>query len=283
MNPVFVHDPRRARRCTTGSPSTATPTSTRPGRPHLEYRRRERRPAADDDTADTGGVRPRRDPLQEAVPPAAAELEAIGASRSTSTSSCRAAARHGVPFIYATDDDRAPDQGRRARRRSSPWSRTGAATGRRCSTSPACTRRSSPRCTERLRGPQGKYEQALAQRESSLDDIARAMSELAPRARRRSGSARSRRGGHGAAAAASGRGRRPADRGGRRRWGDADLPRPGRRAAKCTDCGTCYQELPQFFEKTPRWSSTARREGRADDPRSAGAVEMTPESQASSG
>ena len=31
MHPLFVHDPRMGRRCTTGSPWTATPTSTRPG------------------------------------------------------------------------------------------------------------------------------------------------------------------------------------------------------------------------------------------------------------
>ncbi|MDR2378873.1 MAG: hypothetical protein LBD70_05565, partial [Bifidobacteriaceae bacterium] len=98
-----------------------------------------------------------------------------------------------------------------------------------------------------------RYEAAVESRESSLDQIAAAMAELASSSQATpagldfgfgaafaggGGPA----GGPGGAPAASGGAGGPA--GDRPIWLDpADVP-------TCNDCGTCYQELPQLFEKT---------------------------------
>jgi pyruvate-ferredoxin/flavodoxin oxidoreductase len=99
-----------------------------------------------------------------------------------------------------------------------------------------------------------RYEQAVAAREDSLDQIAAAMAELASSAEAApqalglggfgfGGAVGGAVAGGGAAAAAGGAAGGGAAAG-RPIWLDpADEP-------TCNDCGTCYQELPQLFEKT---------------------------------
>jgi len=88
-----------------------------------------------------------------------------------------------------------------------------------------------------------KYEAAAGARESSLDEIAAAMAELAASSAAPTGLPSFSFGGAAAAAAA------PAAA----PTATATLDRPiwldPADEAKCNDCGTCYQELPQLFEK----------------------------------
>lgn len=97
-----------------------------------------------------------------------------------------------------------------------------------------------------VRSLTSRYDEAMTLRESSLDDIARAMAQLASSSRAPAGGGvplPPSLGGGGATAAPAGA---PAATAVADRvvWLDpADQ-------ARCTDCGTCYQELPMLFEKT---------------------------------
>jgi pyruvate-ferredoxin/flavodoxin oxidoreductase len=123
-----------------------------------------------------------------------------------------------------------------------------------------------------------QYDEALQQRESSLDDIAQAMSELAASSRAPAGFgsafsiAPSGGGGTGAAAAAA-----PAAS------AVGVIPGPvyldPADEALCNDCGTCYQELPQFFEKVTVVIDGAARTVARMIPGAADTVEVTPEVQ----
>ncbi|HMO11209.1 MAG TPA: pyruvate-flavodoxin oxidoreductase, partial [Actinotalea sp.] len=87
-----------------------------------------------------------------------------------------------------------------------------------------------------------RYDEAMTLRESSLDEIARAMADLATSSRAPAGMSAPApvRGAAAPSPAAAPAATAVADRA---VWLDpAD-------EAKCTDCGTCYQELPMFFEK----------------------------------
>ncbi|MDH4016798.1 MAG: pyruvate-flavodoxin oxidoreductase, partial [Actinomycetota bacterium] len=122
------------------------------------------------------------------------------------------------------------------------------------------------------------YEQATAARESSMDDIARAMSDLATSSRAPAG------GGLGAALPGSlGTGggptaasAAPAPAGavdtlaGPIHLDPADEP-------LCNDCGTCYQELPQFFEKATIVVDGSAQQIARMIPGAAETVEVTPE------
>ena len=89
-----------------------------------------------------------------------------------------------------------------------------------------------------------KYEDAAAARESSLDDIARAMSELATSSRAPAAAGAALPSMSATATGTPAAETAPADAGHGPVWLDpAD-------EALCNDCGTCYQELPQFFAKT---------------------------------
>jgi len=97
---------------------------------------------------------------------------------------------------------------------------------------------------------QAQYDEAMQQRESSLDDIVRAMSDLATSSKAPAGlggavAARpatpAANGAAGAAASA------PASAVAVK---DAAVYLDPADQALCSDCGTCYQELPQIFEKT---------------------------------
>jgi pyruvate-ferredoxin/flavodoxin oxidoreductase len=130
-----------------------------------------------------------------------------------------------------------------------------------------------------------KYEQALADREASMDAIAEAMVNLVSAKDPSTVSINlpglGSGGGGGAAApaapaaggAAAPAAAAPAASGGSDKaiWIDpADEPR-------CTDCGTCYQELPQFFEKTTIVVDGAPQQVAHFKPGSLDGVEITPE------
>ena len=148
MHPLFVHDPRRG----VDAARLVLPRGQPRHRQDVDHqhagvpRRRRQRPA-DDHAADPGRVRPRRGAVQEAVPPARPELEASAVPIHEYVELPRRAAGRPDPVRVRDRRRPAPDQGGLLRAASSPWSRTGGATGRRCSTSRACTRPSSPRCT----------------------------------------------------------------------------------------------------------------------------------------
>lgn len=123
-----------------------------------------------------------------------------------------------------------------------------------------------------LEALRAQYEQAQAQRESSLDDIARAMSELATSSRAPAAA------GWGASVPAPAT---PAGAPATAASGTALADRPvyldPADEALCTDCGTCYQELPQFFEKTTVVIDGAARVIARMVPGALESVEVTPE------
>jgi pyruvate-ferredoxin/flavodoxin oxidoreductase len=97
---------------------------------------------------------------------------------------------------------------------------------------------------EEVKALTAQYEDAMAGRETSLDDIARAMSELAASSKAPVGLGAALRPTSGGGAAATAPAPAAVAVADRPVWLDpAD-------EALCNDCGTCYQELPQLFEKT---------------------------------
>jgi pyruvate-ferredoxin/flavodoxin oxidoreductase len=128
-----------------------------------------------------------------------------------------------------------------------------------------------------LQALQAQYDEATQQRESSLDDIARAMSDLAASSKAPAGFGGVPLGlpsGKGASAAASSA---PAASAvgvipGPVYLDPADEP-------LCNDCGTCYQELPQFFEKATTIIDGEARTVARMIPGAAESVELTPELQ----
>ena len=87
---------------------------------------------------------------------------------------------------------------------------------------------------------QSQYKAAVDERESSLDSIARAMSELAASSNAPTGGFAM----PGAAAAPKAAAAAPASNGGAVvTLAEDDVP-------KCSNCKTCYQDLPELFEKT---------------------------------
>jgi pyruvate-ferredoxin/flavodoxin oxidoreductase len=139
-----------------------------------------------------------------------------------------------------------------------------------------------------------KYEQALRDRESSMDDIASAMSTLATSSRAPVGlgsalpvrptggmpgapaAAASPAAGAGSAGAGAGSaepmvGATGAAPAGAPIWlAESDIP-------TCNDCGTCYQELPQLFESTTMVIDGAAQKVARMIPGALETVEMTPE------
>ncbi|MCU0262235.1 MAG: thiamine pyrophosphate-dependent enzyme, partial [Candidatus Nanopelagicales bacterium] len=123
-----------------------------------------------------------------------------------------------------------------------------------------------------------KYEQATSARETSLDDIARAMSDLATSSRAPSGAGLPGGfgGGFGAGVSSAGAPSAPAA-------GSAVDVMSGpihldpADEVLCTDCGTCYQELPQYFEKATVVIDGAAKQIARMIPGAAERVEVTPE------
>jgi pyruvate-ferredoxin/flavodoxin oxidoreductase len=157
------------------------------------------------------------------------------------------AARAGkVPFVYATDDDRRLIRvacgagivalvGERQRY----WQTLQYLAGQGQAKVAAEYRKE-------IADLKARYEEAAALRESSLDDIARAMSDLAASSKAPVGL------GTAFGAPAAGAAAAPAAVAAPVAVALADRPiylDPADEAL-CNDCGTCYQELPQVFEKT---------------------------------
>lgn len=127
-----------------------------------------------------------------------------------------------------------------------------------------------------LQALQAKYDESAQQREVSLDDIARAMSELAastkapvsfgggvPGLSRSAAPAPAVAAAPAAATAVS----------------DAPIMLTDANQPKCTDCGTCYQELPQVFEKTKKVIDGEARVVAQMIPGAVDKLEVTPEIQ----
>jgi len=178
-----------------------------------------------------------------------------------------AAQREGrVPFVYATDDDRrlikvacSPSIVALVEDRRRYWHTLQYLAGIHEDRLTALHRAD-------LEALQARYEEATAARETSLDDIARAMADLATASAAPAGGpglggfgfggpglgGSGGVGASGAPGAVAGGAAAPSSAApvatlgvpaGAPVWLDpADQ-------ARCTDCGTCYQELPQFFEK----------------------------------
>jgi pyruvate-ferredoxin/flavodoxin oxidoreductase len=199
--------------------------------------------------------------------------------RSTSTSSCRSAQRGTrVPFIYATDDDRHLIKVA-------------------CSTSIVALVEDRRRYWQTLQYLSGvheeqltalhesdfeelkaQYEQAITLRETSLDDIAQRDDAPGHLQQGAHGSRLCRGGGSGAGAA------RRVRRGlGPRGHDDPVSALPiyldPADELLCTDCGTCYQELPQFFEKATMVVDGKARVVAQMIPGAVDKVEITPELQ----
>ncbi len=122
---------------------------------------------------------------------------------------------------------------------------------------------------------QARYERAVADRESSLDDIAEAMSSLATSSRAPVGLGAAIPVRPGAAAAASAAPAEVAAEGSAPPGApiflaEEDLP-------TCNDCGTCYQELPQLFEQHTILVDGAVQKVARMIPGALETVEMTPE------
>ncbi|MBK7721926.1 MAG: 2-oxoacid:acceptor oxidoreductase family protein [Austwickia sp.] len=122
---------------------------------------------------------------------------------------------------------------------------------------------------------QQQFEESTKARENSLDEIARAMSELAAASRAPAtsiglGSSIGVRPGAAPAAAPAGGGTATAlvDDGALVRITDQEL---------CTDCGTCYQEIPQLFQKTKKVIDGQARQIAEVIPGAAEKIEVTPE------
>jgi pyruvate-ferredoxin/flavodoxin oxidoreductase len=116
------------------------------------------------------------------------------------------------------------------------------------------------------------YESATEQREQSLDDIARAMSELATSSRAPAGAAPP-------VPAAASSTLQPAAAGGGSAVAVVDAPvyLDPADIPLCNDCGTCYQEFPQFFEKTTMIIDGEARQVAQMIPGAVETVEVTPE------
>jgi pyruvate-ferredoxin/flavodoxin oxidoreductase len=128
-----------------------------------------------------------------------------------------------------------------------------------------------------LQALQTRYDEATQQRESSLDEIARAMSDLAASSNAPAGFSGAPLGMPSVPGAAAATSSAPAASAvgvipGPVYLDPADEP-------LCNDCGTCYQELPKFFEKTTAIIDGEARTVARMIPGAAESVEVTPELQ----
>ncbi|WP_372595209.1 2-oxoacid:acceptor oxidoreductase family protein, partial [Actinotalea sp.] len=129
-----------------------------------------------------------------------------------------------------------------------------------------------------LEALQARYDEAMSRRESSLDDIVTAMTALATSSAAPVGlgstiSTRPAVAGNGAAAA-------PAAAAGAVAVADRAVWLDPADQARCTDCGTCYQELPQIFEKATVMIDGSAKVIARMIPGALDRLEVTPEIQA---
>ena len=180
-----------------------------------------------------------------------------------------------VPFVYATDDDRrlirvacSPSVVALVEERQRYWQTLQYLAGQ-------GQAKIAAEYSQEVADLKARYEEAAAMREASLDDIAKAMSDLAASTKApvslgavfgapATGAAPA------AAAAAAPAAVAVADRAVYLAPEDVPL---------CNDCGTCYQDLPQFFEKTTQIIDGAARTVAQMIPGSLESVEITPEIQ----
>jgi pyruvate-ferredoxin/flavodoxin oxidoreductase len=248
ISPVFVHDPRRGdtlreRFSLDGNPDVDKTWTTST----LEYVDEEGRPQLL-----TTPLTPAEFALGEVrfkkqFRRLAADLEASAVPIAEYVELSPAERTGRAPFVYATDDDRrlikvacsdsvvALVEDRRRH-----WQTLQYISGQAEAQLTAAHRAE----VDQLKA---QYSEAAKLRESSLDDIARAMSDLAVSSKAPAGLGGTLAGvsvGNGANAA-------PAATPPAAAVAVSDLPIHLDPAdiALCTDCGTCYQELPQFFEK----------------------------------
>jgi pyruvate-ferredoxin/flavodoxin oxidoreductase len=153
-----------------------------------------------------------------------------------------------VPFVYATDDDRrlirlACSQAivDLVEDRAAYWRMLQALAG-------VEHARLAAEHKAEVEALKARYEEAAAARETSLDDIARAMADLAASTKAPSGGFGG-FGGLGAAPAAAAAAA-PAPAAAATAVMDTPIYLSPEDEPLCNDCGTCYQDLPQFFEKT---------------------------------
>ncbi|HYO85686.1 MAG TPA: 2-oxoacid:acceptor oxidoreductase family protein [Dermatophilaceae bacterium] len=130
-----------------------------------------------------------------------------------------------------------------------------------------------------LNALQARYDEAMAARESSIDDIARAMTELAASSRSpvSLGSSIPIGGGLGAAGAGGSASGGAASTGTATATLDAPVWLDPADQPLCNDCKTCYQELPQFFEKVKKVIDGEARDVAQMIPGAVESVEITPE------
>jgi pyruvate-ferredoxin/flavodoxin oxidoreductase len=121
------------------------------------------------------------------------------------------------------------------------------------------------------------YEAATEQRESSLDDIARAMSELASSSRAPAGAGPGAGAGFGAPGGAPAAAAPPGPAASSVAVVDAPVYLDPADIPLCNDCGTCYQELPQFFERTTMIIDGEARQVAHMIPGALESVEVTPQ------
>jgi len=122
-----------------------------------------------------------------------------------------------------------------------------------------------------------RYEEAMHSRENSLDEIARAMSELASSSKAPVGLGGSFSTGVKPTAAPTAATPSTASAG--TAVVDAPVYLAPADEPLCTDCGTCYQELPQFFQKVTKVIDGAARPVAEMIPGAVESVEITPELQ----
>ena len=271
MAPVFVHDPRRGstlaeRFALDGNPDPDKTWTTST----LEY------------LDESGSLQLMTTPLTPAefalgevrfkkqFRKLAADADAVPIAEYVELSPARRAGK--VPFVYATDDDRhlikvacTSAVVALVQERQRYWQTLQYLSGKQQAQLTASHR-------AELAALQTQYEAATELRETSLDEIAAAMAELAASSKAPAGlGAALRPFGGGAPAAAA-----PAAAAS---VGVLDRPIDLDPAdeALCNDCGTCYQELPQFFEKVTAIIDGEARTVARMIPGSLDGVEITPD------
>jgi pyruvate-ferredoxin/flavodoxin oxidoreductase len=285
MNPLFVHDPRRGSTLhdwfsLDGNPDIGSTWTTT----DLAYR---------DDAGELQLMRLPLTPAEFALGETrfrkqftrlAAELEDVAVRIDEYVELSREEQAVRVPFIHATDEDQrlikvecSASVGARVEDGRRYWQRLQYLSG-------GHEAKLTALHTSDLADLRSRYEQAMRDREASIDSIAEAMSSLATSSRAPVGHASG-------APAQTGPARMPAvpadaapAPGGLGTLGaegsappdapiylaEVDLP-------KCNDCGTCYQELPQLFEPHSMVIDGAVQKVARMIPGALETVEMTPE------
>ena len=253
MNPVFVHDPRRG--------STLHEWFSLEGNPDVDKTWSTQDLAYRDDAGDLQLLTTPLTPAEFALGETrfrkqfqrlAPDLEAVAVPIDEFIELPREQQATRVPFVYATDDDQHLIKVRCSsqivalvRDRKRYWQMLQYLSGTHEAQLDALHKSD-------LADLQSRYETAMRDRENSIDEIARAMSSLASSSQapvslgasipmRPAGAVPS--AGLAAASASEPAGAATAVADRPIFLAENDIP-------KCNDCGTCYQELPQFFEST---------------------------------